>query len=141
MKLEKRVASGKLKDRMKLERSVGKIQARHPSVNDLYHIAVVEESGALQLKWNLIEDRRKWRDAREGAYLLRTNLKEDSPEQLWKKYTQLSEAEAAFRALKSELSIRPIFHQIERRVKAHILVAFWICLVGHAPASAEAKSL
>src|SRR5690242_16355934 len=45
--------------------------------------------------------RRKWRDAREGAYLLRTNLKEETPEQLWKKYTQLSEAEAAFRALKA----------------------------------------
>lgn len=132
-KLEKRVASGKLKDRLKLERALGKIQARHPSVNDLYHIAVVEDSGALRVKWNLIADRRKWRDAREGAYLLRTNLKGESPEQLWKKYTQLSEAEAAFRALKSELSIRPIFHQIERRVKAHIMVAFlgyalWVTL-------------
>jgi len=132
-KLEKRVASGRLKDRLILERSIGKIQARHPSVNDLYQIAVAEESGALRLKWNLIEDRRKWRDAREGAYLLRTNLEGESPEQLWKKYTQLSEAEAAFRALKSELSIRPIFHQIERRVKAHIMVAFlgyalWVTL-------------
>jgi transposase len=132
-KLEKRVASGRLKDRLKLERLLGKIQARHPSVNDLYHIAVTEESGALVLKWNLIEERRKWRNAREGAYLLRTNLKGETPEQLWRKYTQLSEAEAAFRALKSELSIRPIFHQIERRVKAHIMVAFlgyalWVTL-------------
>jgi len=132
-KLEKRVASGRLKDRLKLERALGKIQARHPSINDLYHIAVSEESGKLVLKWTLIEERRKWRDAREGAYLLRTNLKEESPEQLWRKYTQLSEAEAAFRALKSELSIRPIFHQVERRVKAHILVAFlgyalWVTL-------------
>jgi hypothetical protein len=88
-KLEKRVASGKLKDRLKLERFLGKIQARHPSVNDLSQIAVVEDAGTLRLKWNLIEDRRKWRDAREGAYLLRTNLKGEGPEQLWKKYTQL----------------------------------------------------
>ena len=72
----------------------------------------------------MIEERRAWRDAREGAYLLRTNLKEESPEELWKKYIQLTEAEAAFRALKSELAIRPIFHQKEPRVKAHILVAF-----------------
>jgi len=70
---------------------------------------------------------------REGAYLLRTNLTGDSAEDLWKKYIQLTEAEAAFRALKSELSIRPIFHQLERRVKAHVLVAFlgyalWVTL-------------
>jgi transposase len=132
-KLQKRVDSGKLKDRLKIERALGKIQARHPSVADLYQMKVAEESGALRLKWNLIEDRRKWRDAREGAYLLRTNLKEEDPATLWTKYTQLTEAEAAFRALKSELSIRPIFHQIERRVKAHIMVAFlgyalWVTL-------------
>jgi len=123
-KLQKRIASGQLKDRLKIERALGKIQARHPSVADLYQMTVVEESGALRLKWSLIEDRRKWRDAREGAYLLRTNLKDEGPAKLWTKYTQLTEAEAAFRALKSELSIRPIFHQIERRVKAHIMVAF-----------------
>ncbi len=123
-KLEKRMASGKLKDRSKIERTLGKIQARHPSVNDLYKVAVREKREGLRLEWKLIEERRAWRDAREGAYLLRTNLKEEGTEELWKKYIQLTEAEAAFRALKSELSIRPIFHQKEHRVKAHILVAF-----------------
>jgi len=122
-KMEKRMASGKLKDRSKIERTLGKIQARHPSVNDLYKVAVREKREGLCLEWKLIEERRAWRDAREGAYLLRSNLKEGT-EELWKKYIQLTEAEAAFRALKSELSIRPIFHQKEHRVKAHILVAF-----------------
>jgi transposase len=122
--LEKRIASGKLKDRSKIERMLGKIQARHPSVNDLYKVAVQEKPDGLRLEWKLIEQRRAWRDAREGAYLLRTNLKEERTEELWKKYIQLTEAEAAFRALKSELAIRPIFHQKEHRVKAHILVAF-----------------
>jgi hypothetical protein len=65
--------------------------------------------------------------------LLRTNLPPGEPATLWKNYIQLTEAEAAFRALKSELSIRPIFHQLERRAKAHILVAFlgyalWVTL-------------
>src|SRR6202022_4487497 len=78
-------------------------------------------------------DRLAWRDMREGAYLLRTNLRVDRPEQLWSRYMQLTEAEAAFRALKSELSIRPLFHQKEPRVKAHVLVAFlgyalWVTL-------------
>jgi len=122
--LEKRIASGKLKDRSKIERMLGKIQARHPSVNDLYKVAVQEKPDRLHLEWKLIEERRAWRDAREGTYLLRTNLKEERSEELWKKYIQLTEAEAAFRALKSELAIRPIFHQKEHRVKAHILVAF-----------------
>jgi len=70
------------------------------------------------------EDRKKWRESREGAYLLRTNIQAETAEQLWSKYMQLTEAESSFRALKSELSIRPLFHQLEPRVKAHIMVAF-----------------
>jgi transposase len=59
-----------------------------------------------------------------GAYLLRTNLTVNGAADLWKKYMQLTEVEAAFRTLKSELAIRPLFHQLEKRVKAHMLVAF-----------------
>src|SRR5437764_307180 len=81
----------------------------------------------------LKEDRKNWRESREGAYLLRTNLKAETAEELWSKYMQLTEAEASFRALKSELSIRPLFHQLEPRVKAHVMVAFlgyalWVTL-------------
>jgi hypothetical protein len=61
------------------------------------------------------EDRKSWRESREGAYVLRTNLQADTSEELWAKYMQLTEAEAAFRALKSELSIRPLFHQKRSR--------------------------
>jgi len=55
---------------------------------------------------------------------LRTNLTADGAADLWKKYMQLTEVEAAFRTLKSELAIRPLFHQLGKRVKAHVLVAF-----------------
>ncbi len=132
-KLEKRTAAGRLKSRDKIERAVGRIQARYVSVKDLYRIEVDDEDGKARVKWEVIESRRAWREAREGAYLLRTNLKGESPEELWAKYMQLTEVEAAFRALKSEVSIRPLFHQLERRVKAHILVAFlgyalWVTL-------------
>jgi transposase len=131
--LEKHVAEGKLKDRNIIERRVGKIQARHPQVADLYEMKVVDKSGRLVLEWQALQGRQTWQRAREGAYLLRTNLPPEKPENLWKDYIQLTEAEAAFRALKSELSIRPIFHQLERRAKAHILVAFlgyalWVTL-------------
>jgi transposase len=131
--LQKRVSAGKLKDRHKIERHLGKIQARHPQVADLYQVQVRETAEGLLLHWKLIADRQAWQQMREGAYLLRTNLKAERAEDLWQKYVQLTEAEAAFRALKSELSIRPIFHQLEHRVKAHVLVAFlgyalWVTL-------------
>jgi len=131
--LHKRVESGRLKNRPKLERLLGRVQARHTQVADLYQVEVIEQSGSLELKWQVLPQRLAWREAREGAYLLRTNIAADNVEQLWKQYIQLTEAEAAFRALKSELVLRPFFHQLERRVKAHILVAFlgyalWVTL-------------
>ena len=131
--LQKTIASGRLKDRNKMERRLGKIQARHPSVNDLYDVSLRDTAEGARLFWQMQEDRKRWRESREGAYLLRTNLQADKPEELWSKYMQLTEAEASFRALKSELSIRPLFHQLEPRVKAHVLVAFlgyalWVTL-------------
>jgi transposase len=132
-RLAKRVAEGKLKERGKIERQLGRIQARHPQVADLYEMKVIEADGRLRLDWHVLPKRRAWQEAREGAYLLRTNLPAGSPAELWTQYIQLTEAEAAFRALKTELSIRPLFHQLEHRVKAHILVAFlgyalWVTL-------------
>ena len=131
--LEKTIATGRLKDRNKMERRLGKIQARHPQVNDLYDLELRDTKEGIRLFWQIKEDRRNWRESREGAYLLRTNLQADTAEELWSKYMQLTEAEASFRALKSELSVRPLFHQLEPRVKAHVLVAFlgyalWVTL-------------
>jgi transposase len=131
--LEKTIAAGRLKDRNKMERRLGKIQARHPQVNDLYDVELKDTAEGVRLFWQIKEDRKNWRESREGAYLLRTNLKAETAEELWSKYMQLTEAEASFRALKSELSIRPLFHQLEPRVKAHVMVAFlgyalWVTL-------------
>jgi hypothetical protein len=131
--LEKAIVTGRLKDRNKMERRLGKIQARHPQVNDLYDLDLRDTAEGSRLFWQMKEDRRNWRESREGAYLLRTNLKAETAEELWSKYMQLTEAEASFRALKSELSVRPLFHQLEPRVKAHVMVAFlgyalWVTL-------------
>ncbi len=131
--LEKSIAGGRLKDRYKMERRLGRIQARHPQVNDLFEVALRDTPAGVRLVWEMKEERKAWRDLREGAYMLRTNLQADSAEQMWSMYMQLTEAEASFRALKSELSIRPLFHQKEPRVKAHVLVAFlgyalWVTL-------------
>ena len=71
-------------------------------------------------------DRRKLREIRrrEGRYLLRCNLCEHDPALLWKMYMQLAQIEEAFKNLKGDLAVRPIFHQDEERIEAHILVAF-----------------
>jgi transposase len=66
---------------------------------------------------------RQWR-RREGRYLLRTNLTETDPKLLWEYYLQLTEIEAAFKLLKDDLQVRPLFHQKEGRIEAHIFVAF-----------------
>jgi transposase len=116
-----------------MERRLGKIQARHPQVDDLYDVALKDTAEGVRLFWQIKEDRKNWRESREGAYLLRTNLKAETAEELWSKYMQLTEAEASFQALKSELSVRPLLHQLEPRVKAHVMVAFlgyalWVTL-------------
>ena len=131
--LQKSIATGRLKDRHKMERRLGKIQARHPQVNDLYQVELRDTTEGTRLSWEIKKDRQAWRESREGVYMLRTNLQGETAEELWSKYMQLTEAEASFRALKSELSIRPLFHQKEPRVKAHVMVAFlgyalWVTL-------------
>ena len=69
-------------------------------------------------------------ELRDGHYLLRSNLVAEDPAVLWERYIQLTQIEAAFRTMKSELGIRPIYHQLEHRVEAHILVAFLAyCLI------------
>jgi hypothetical protein len=132
-RLAKTIESGRLKDRNKMERRLGRIQARHSQVNDLYEVGLHEKSEGVRLLWEIKPDRKVWRGLREGAYMLRTNLKAGTAEELWSRYMQLTEAEASLRALKSELSIRPLFHQKEPRVKAHVMVAFlgyalWVTL-------------
>jgi transposase len=132
-RLAKTIEAGRLKDRNKMERRLGRIQASHPQVNDLYEVALRDTTEGVRLHWAIKEDRQVWRGLREGAYMLRTNLQATTAEELWSRYMQLTEAEASFRALKSELSIRPLFHQLEPRVKAHVMVAFlgyalWVTL-------------
>jgi transposase len=122
--LEKRIAEGRLKDRGKMWMRLGRIQASHPQVADLYEMAIKDSKEGARLVWRQKPEQQQWLEAREGAYLLRTNLTAGTAADLWKKYMQLTEVEAAFRTLKSELAIRPLFHQLEKRVKAHVLVAF-----------------
>jgi transposase len=85
---------------------------------------VAQEVTKETFTFQLDKARLKEAELRDGHYLLRTNLVAEDPAVLWDRYVQLTQIEAAFKCLKSDLGIRPIHHQLEHRVDAHILVAF-----------------
>ncbi|MFN0060518.1 MAG: hypothetical protein ACKVX7_18830 [Planctomycetota bacterium] len=78
----------------------------------------------LRLSWKEQTAWAEWASESEGAYVLRSNVTDWSPEELWRTYIQLTDVEAAFRIQKSDLRIRPIWHHRDERVEAHILVCF-----------------
>lgn len=116
----------KLKYKAKvIERCVGKLLGKNSRGAGLFEVEVSEgPSGGAQIAWTKKEKWRKWSRLSEGCYMLRSNIRDWSPQELWKAYIQLTEAENAFRIHKSDLSIRPVWHQKENRVQAHILVCF-----------------
>jgi hypothetical protein len=75
-------------------------------------------------RFKVNHDKLRQAELRDGHYLLRSNMVAENPSLLWERYVQLTQIEAVFRSLKSELGIRPIHHQLEHRVDAHILIAF-----------------
>jgi transposase len=105
--LSARVTSGKLKVSAKIERAVGRIFERYPGMSRW-----VKPEYASEVREN------------EGVYVLRTNLRETSPEDVWKRYMTLTRVESTFRSLKQELRLRPVFHQKGGRVEAHILLSY-----------------
>jgi transposase len=108
-----------------MERRVGRLLGRNSRTAGLFDVRVEKGSmGGARVVWEKREAWRDWSRLSEGCYMLRSNIQDWSPEELWKAYIQLTEAEEAFRIHKSDLSIRPIWHQKEERVRAHILVCF-----------------
>ena len=109
-----------------IERRVGKWLGRYPAADKLFEVEVCvnEQRQACALSVACVVDRSQWARRAQGAYLLRTNCAEQDPAKLWEWYLQLQQAEAAFRCAKSDLGLRPVFHQKTERVEAHILVCF-----------------
>jgi len=104
---------------------VGRAKEKYSRAARLFHTEVSEKpGGGARLRWSKKEDRRDWAELSEGCYMLRSNITDWSPQELWEAYIQLTEAESAFRIQKADLQIRPICHQRPDRVRAHILVCF-----------------
>ncbi len=102
-------------------------QAKTPAAWRLIEVeltAHVAPAGSTSFTYRLDRDKLRQVRRREGRYLLRTNLTESDPAKLWQFYLQLVQVEAAFRTLKGDLAIRPIFHQDQSRIEAHIFIAF-----------------
>jgi Transposase DDE domain len=108
--------------RRELLMKLGAARAKAPAAWRLLDVDIPPAGTAFTFKLN----RNKLRVARrrEGRYLLRTNLCDEDPAKLWRFYVQLTEIEAAFKNLKDDLQLRPIYHQLEHRIEAHIFVAF-----------------
>ena len=126
-RLAARIARSKQRlDPAPLNRQIGRILQRNQRAAARFAIAL-EPDGCpagwrLRVVYNAAFD--DWAALSEGAYLLRSNITDWSDQQLWKAYIQLTQAEAAFRIQKDQLNVRPIWHQREDRVQAHILVCF-----------------
>jgi len=101
---------------------LGAAQTKAPAAWRLIEIEVPERGASFT--YRLDRDKLRQVRRREGRYLLRTNLTESDPAKLWQFYLQLVQVEAAFKTLKGDLAIRPLFHQQEQRIEAHIFIAF-----------------
>lgn len=124
-----------------VERRVGRLLAKASRAARLFQVEVRERpleppsaettgtterpaAGPVVVSWKRHLAWNEWATLSEGCYLLRTNVTDWSEDELWQAYIQLTEAEAAFRIQKTDLALRPIWHQKEERVQAHLLVCF-----------------
>ncbi len=114
-------------DRGVIERQIGRLLQRNSRAAGRYQIRVQDDPSrpaGVRVTWNAQAEWDEWAAASEGCYILRTNITDWSADDLWKTYVQLTEAEAAFRIHKTDLSIRPVWHQRADRVQAHIMICF-----------------
>lgn len=110
-----------------VSREIGRLLGQNTRASHLFEVNVLmkdKDKKFALIEWKKIKPKTDWHELSDGCYLLRTNVTDWSDEDLWKAYIQLTEAEDAFRIQKSDLSIRPVWHQKEERVRAHIFVCF-----------------
>ena len=126
-RLEQLIATGRLKSRDKILERVGRLTGRYPKARQFVTITV-SKAKRVELRWTWSVAKFKAALSRDGAYLLRSNQSGWSAEALWDTYMQLTVVEHAFRVLKSELLLRPVWHHYSGRTQAHVLV----CVLAYA---------
>jgi len=108
----------------KISESLGRLRERNSRASRFYYAKVHDENSRARLEWRVESERKERASPLDGCYILRSNIQDWKAENLWEAYIHLTEAEAAFRIHKSDLQLRPVWHQKEDRVRAHILVCF-----------------
>jgi transposase len=126
-RLKKRIDDGRLKNRDKILESVGRLKGRFPKARPFVAITVAKTKPA-GLSWTWLREKFREALAGDGAYLLRSNQGGWSAEEFWETYIQLTVVERAFRVLKSELLLRPVWHHYSGRTQAHVM----ICVLAYA---------
>jgi len=139
-KLESAMSTGRLRDEGLANRRLGRLLEKNWRAGGAFDVRIERlpkpaGKALLKITWEANQGWNDWASMAQGCYILRSNLCDLDPVTLWKRYIQLTEAEWAFRIAKDELSIRPIWHHKEDRVRAHILVCFlayvlWKTLAG-----------
>jgi transposase len=127
-KLVQQAEKGKIRQKQIAERRIGRLLERNGRAASLFEISVEEKGSGkdcrLRIEFSKKEERYSWALNTGGSYLLRTNWTEGDPHRLWKTYIELTQVEDAFRITKSDLGIRPVYHQRADRTQSHILVCF-----------------
>ena len=119
-KLQGRVATGKLKDAAKVHQAIGRLKERYPRVARYY--AIGYDALTASVTWVENTEKKAVATRLDGGYLLKTDRQDLTDEEIWRTYILLTRVEAAFRAMKSPLCERPIFHRLEHRVQTHIFL-------------------
>jgi len=119
-KLQARVATGKLKDAAKVHEAIGRLKERYPRVARYYEIGY--EVSTASVTWAENAEKKAVATRLDGGYLLKTDRQDLPDEEIWRTYILLTRVEAAFRAMKSPLCERPIFHRLQHRVQTHIFL-------------------
>jgi transposase len=124
-KLKARIVKGQLKEAKKIHQAIGRLKERYPRVARYYRIDYDAEQKVLA--WEEDGDRKAVAAKLDGGYVLKTDRQDLTADEIWRIYILLTRVEAAFRAMKSPLAERPIFHQLERRTQTHI----FLCILAY----------
>jgi len=122
VRLERRIEKGRIKNRVKIGEAIGRIKERYPRVARYYRIQYHAENNT-PLTYPVDAQQHAKAEQLDGSYLLHSNRKDLSAQEAWRIYMLLTRAENAFRDMKSPLVLRPIHHQVERRVDTHIFLS------------------
>ncbi|MGH8402258.1 MAG: IS1634 family transposase [Gammaproteobacteria bacterium] len=124
-KLKARVEKGQLKDAKKIHQAMGRLKERYPRVARYYRID--DEAEPKTLRWEEDHAKKAVAEKLDGGYVLKTDRLDLTADEIWRTYILLTRVEAAFRAMKSPLAERPIFHQLQRRTQTHI----FLCILAY----------